>query len=101
MLRALACLISIVVKPIHDLEKNRVPLIMQQKVVAEPFLFDSISEGEPTEFRVFFRTNEHEYRYYLAVLKGEITAETLDRKRIEGKLEHIFYRFLPSIIIYR
>lgn len=90
MLQALACLISTVVKPIHDLEKNRMPLIMQQKVVAEPFLFDSISEGEPTEFRVFFRTNEHEYRYYLAVLKGEISAEALDRKRIGGKSRRTF-----------
>lgn len=98
MLQALACLISTVVKPIHDLEKNRMPLIMQQKVVAEPFLFDSISEGEPTEFRVFFRTNEHEYRYYLAVLKGEISAEALDRKRIGGKKPaHIFYREFEEI----
>lgn len=98
LLQALACLISTVVKPIHDLEKNRVPLIMQRKVVAEPFLFDSISEGEPTEFRVFFRTNEHEYRYYLAVLKGEISAETLDRKRIGGKKPaHIFYREFEEI----
>ena len=34
LLQALACLISTVVKPIHDLEKNREELIMQQRVVA-------------------------------------------------------------------
>lgn len=37
LLLALASLISTVVKPIHDLEKNRKPLIMQQRVAAEPF----------------------------------------------------------------
>ncbi|WP_285824614.1 AAA family ATPase [Schaedlerella arabinosiphila] len=114
LLQALSCLISTVVKPIHDLEKNRKSLIMQQRIQAEPFLFDSVSEEEPTEFRIFFRTNEpgqrashstcpcktdesrpvmYEYRYYLAVLKGEIFAETLDRKKIGGKKPaRIFYR---------
>lgn len=85
--------IPTVVKPIHDLEKNRESLIMQQKVTAEPFMFDAVSAGEPTEFRIFFRTEEYEYRYYLAVLNDEISAETLDRKKIGGKKPaHIFYR---------
>lgn len=93
LLLALASLISTVVKPIHDLEKNRKPLIMQQRVAAEPFLFDPVSAEKPTEFRIFFRTEEYEYRYYLAVLRDEITAETLDRKKIGGKKPaHIFYR---------
>ncbi|MBE5965284.1 MAG: ATP-binding protein [Lachnospira sp.] len=93
LLRALACVISAVVKPIHDLEKNRKSLIMQLKVGAEPFLFDNESAEEPTEFRLFFRTREYEYRYYLATLKDEIYAETLDRKTIRGKKPaRIFYR---------
>ncbi len=93
LLLALASLISTIVKPIHELEKNRKALIMQQKVTAEPFLFDAISAGEPTEFQIFFRTEEYEYRYYLGILKDEISAETLDRKKIGGKKPaHIFYR---------
>lgn len=93
LLLALTSLISTVVKPIHDLEKNRMPLIMQQRVAAEPFLFDQTSSKEPTEFRIFFRTEEYEYRYYLGVWKDEISAETLDRKKIGGKKPaHIFYR---------
>lgn len=93
LLQALACLISTVVKPIHDLEKNRKSLIMQQKVPAEPFLFHPDSASEPTEFRIFFRTGEYEYLYYLAVFRGEISAEILDRKKIGGKKPaHIFYR---------
>lgn len=68
---------------------------MQQKVIAEPFLFDSESKDEPTEFEIFFRTEKYEYRYYLAVLKDEISAETLDRKTIGGKKPaHIFYRVI-------
>lgn len=98
LLLALASLISTVVKPIHDLEKNRKPLIMQQRVAAEPFLFDSVSAEKPTEFRIFFRTEEYEYRYYLAVLQDEISAETLDRKKIGGKKPaHIFYRLGEEI----
>lgn len=93
LLRALSCLISTVVKPIHDLGSTRNQVIVQERVIAEPFLFDSISKNEPTEFEIFFRTEKHEYRYYLAILKGEISAETLDRKTIGGKKPaHIFYR---------
>lgn len=93
LLRALACLITTVVKPIYDLEKNRNPLIMQHRVVAEPFLFDGVSSNEPTEFQIFFRTEEYEYRYYLAVQDDEISAEILDRKKIGAKKPaHIFYR---------
>mgnify|MGYP007082474484 CR=1 FL=1 len=71
MIRALSCLITTVVRPIHDLGSTRKRVIMQQKVVAEPFLFDSESKDEPTEFEIFFRTEKYEYRYYLAVLKDE------------------------------
>lgn len=93
LLQALACMISTVVKPIHELEKNRKSLILQQKINAEPFLYDNISAKEPTEFQVFFRTEEYEYRYYLGLLNDEISAETLDRKKIGGKKPaHIFYR---------
>ena len=65
LLQALACMISAVVKPIHDLEKNRKNMIMQQKVSAEPFLYDCVSAEEPSEFQIFFRTEKYEYRYYL------------------------------------
>lgn len=93
LLLALASLISTVVKPIHELEKNRKTLIMQQKVTAAPFLFDAVAAEEPTEFQIFFRTEAYEYRYYLGILKDEISAETLDRKKIGGKKPaHIFYR---------
>ena len=37
LIRALSCLITTVVRPIHDLGSTRKRVIMQQKVVAEPF----------------------------------------------------------------
>lgn len=93
MMRALACLITTVVKPIVDLGSVKKSIIMQQGDVAEPFLFDAVSKEEPTEFKIFFRTGKYEYRYYLAVLKNEVSAESLDRKAIGGKKPaHIFYR---------
>lgn len=93
LIRALSCLITTVVRPIHELGNTRKSLIMQQKVAAEPFLFDAVSKDEPTEFQIFFRTEAHEYRYYLAILRDEISAETLDRKVIGGKKPaRIFYR---------
>lgn len=92
-IQALSYLIYTVVKPIHELGNTRKYLIMQQKVIAEPFLFDSVSKDELTEFKIFFRTKEYEYCYYLAVLNDEILTETLDRKLIDGKNPtHIFYR---------
>ena len=37
LLRALSCLISTVVKPIHDLGSTRNQVIVQERVIAEPF----------------------------------------------------------------
>ncbi len=36
LLQALSCLISTVVKPIHDLEKNRLNVILQERVACVP-----------------------------------------------------------------
>lgn len=85
LLQALSCLISTVVKPIHDLEKNRLPLIMQMKVEAIPFLFDEESRLEPVEFQIFFRTENNEFRYYISILDEEVVEEALERKTIGGK----------------
>ncbi len=85
LLQALACLISSVVKPIHDLEKNRQSCILQQQVVCAPFLFDSESKTQPTEFEVFFRRGKNEYRYNLAIKDSEIDSESLYWRAIGGK----------------
>lgn len=85
LLQALSCLISTVVKPIHDLEKNRQSVVIQQKVRCEPFLFDEESKTQPTEFEIFFRQGRNEYRYYLALLEDEVVSESLYWRSIGGK----------------
>lgn len=85
LLQALSCVISTIVKPVHDLEKNRQNLILQQKVDAVPFLFDETSSLESTEFRMFFRISKNEYCYYIALKNDEIISESLYRKAITGK----------------
>ena len=93
LLQGLACLITTVVKPIHDLGNTREDTIIQQGFSAKPFLYDAETVEEPIEYRIFFRKGDYEYRYYLATLKDEIFAETLDRKTIGGKKPaQIFYR---------
>ncbi|MBQ6025510.1 MAG: AAA family ATPase [Lachnospiraceae bacterium] len=85
LLQALSCVISTIVKPVHELGKNRQPLILQQKVDAIPFLFDDVSANEPTEFRLFFLIGSSMYCYYLALKDDEVISESLTRKSVTGK----------------
>jgi hypothetical protein len=85
LLQALSCLISTVVKPIHDLEKSRQDVVIQQRVSCTPFMLDDISRKEPTEFETFFRQNGNEYRYYLALQSNEIVSEALYWRAIGGR----------------
>lgn len=85
LIRALAAVISAVVAPICELKQNHNKMIFQHKQEVEPFLYDTTSKNEPTEFRIFFRVTIYEYQYYLAFLNGEIVSESLSRKKIGGK----------------
>ena len=85
LLKAFACLVSTVVKPVADLGKTREPLILQLGVDCIPFLLDDKSQNESTEFQVFFRTNGNEYQYNLAIRKEEIVSESLSWRTIGGK----------------
>lgn len=85
LLQALSCMISTVVNPVYELEKNRQNFILQQKVEAIPFLFDKNSVNEPIEFRIFFRVDKIEYCYYIALKNDEVVYESLYKKAITGK----------------
>lgn len=85
LLQALMCVISSIVKPVNDLNKNRQDFIIQQGIKVMPFLFDEFSKEEPTEFRMFFRINKSEYCYYIAIRNNEVISESLYRKIITGK----------------
>lgn len=85
LLQALTCLISIVTKPIEDLKKNRVPFILQQVSPCVPFAMDSDSKNETTEFNIYFRVKENEFRYYIAIHDDIIVSEVLQRRAFTGK----------------
>ena len=85
LLKALACLITTVVGPIVQMKTSRTQYIFQHSVDCTPFLLDNHSKQEPTEFLLYFRTAENEFRYFLSLLDGEIVAESLSRKSIGGK----------------
>lgn len=85
ILQALTYMISLIVKPIYELKKNVENIIIQQEMYCMPFIFDDDSINEPSEFQLFFRKEEYEYRYYIAVCKEIIVEEAFSRKKIGGK----------------
>ena len=85
LLQALSCLITTVVKPIHDLEKTRENIVIQQKAECEPFLFDDISCNDSTKLEVYFRQGKSEYRYCLVLKEDEVVSEALYWRTIGGK----------------
>ncbi len=85
LLKAFACLVCTVVKPVADLGKTREALILQLGADCIPFLLDDNSRDESTMFRVYFRTDGSEYRYSLAINKDEIVSESLSWRNIGGK----------------
>lgn len=85
LLQALSCVIFTIVKPVHELGKNRQSVILQQKVDAVPFLFDEVSADEPTEFKLFFLIRNNMYCYYIALNNDEVISESLTRKSVTGK----------------
>ena len=98
LLRALTCLISIVTKPIQDLRKNRVPFIMQQICPCVPFEMDAGSKNEPTEFNIYFRVKENEFRYYIAIHDDIIVSEVLQRRAFTGKKPALIFERDGDII---
>ena len=110
LLKALACLISTVVKPIYDLGKTREGAVIQQKADCEPFLLDEAARNDPTEFRIFFKQNGKLYRYHLALKNDEVVYEYLywrngggkktgtafEREGSEIKLGASFSKFHPT-----
>lgn len=84
LLMALGNLISIVVDPIKQLQKNKIS-VFQQSVFTQPYLFDENSKNDPTIFDLFFRTESNEFRYYLSIHENTIIDECLYRRTLGGK----------------
>ena len=88
LLQAFACLVTKVVSPMIVLEKTRQPVVLIHSFTdftPLSFLFDDISNREPTAFQVAFRIDDTEYQYYLSLLNDEIVYESLYWKKIGGR----------------
>ena len=100
LLKAFACLVTLVVDPVRKLGKSRVTPILQHSVPAVPYLLDEQSKGMNTEFQIFFRANGNEYQYNLALLADEIKAESLYWKSLGGKrVGVVFEREAGEIVL--
>ena len=85
LIRAFACLINTVVKPVLELDKTRNHVIIQMGASCIPFMLDEESKNISSDFQVFFRTKESEYQYTLSILRDEIVFESLLWKKIGAK----------------
>jgi len=92
LIKAFSALISMVVRPIRELKKNQNPIIFQHQSPCVPFAFDETSEQNPTEFLLYFRTGNHEYQYFISVLRDVVISESLHYKPIGGRMAKLFDR---------
>lgn len=93
VLEALHSLVTKVLRPLYATSNNEDVAIKMKKLVIEPFAFDAKTINEPTEFELFFRTAQAEYRYELTVKKEVIEYERLDRIKLEtGRKSALFER---------
>jgi AAA15 family ATPase/GTPase len=92
VLDAFAFLVKFVLRPIHLLMKNReVSLKGESQTV--PFKFNESSREALTEFELFFRTKNAEYRYNLHLKKDVVLYESLYKQNKNGRKEvQIFVR---------
>ena len=93
VLEALHSLVTKGLRPLYATSNNEDVAIKMKKLVIEPFAFDAKTINEPTEFELFFRTAQAEYRYELTVKKEVIEYERLDRIKLEtGRKSALFER---------
>lgn len=98
LLAALGCVISLITSPVYELGKTHLPFIVQQKIPCTPYLFDHESQERPSQFQLFFRIDDYEYRYFIALLHDEIQTETLYRRKLgASKSSKIFERIDKEI----
>ena len=83
VLEALVFLISVVMRPINILKNNKDNKI-KSTTQSIPFKFNESSLESPSEFELFFRTLNAEYRYNLKIKKNIIVYESLHKQNING-----------------
>lgn len=84
LLEALDYVRSAVARPIRLLSASADAPAGDRPLIARcsAFEFDDVSAAEPTEFELYYRAGEHEYRYVLSVHADEIVSEGLWRRKL-------------------
>jgi AAA15 family ATPase/GTPase len=94
VLQAMFSLINKIMRPIcAACDRKDCSSALRSKQPISPFRFDPISKTEPTEFEIFFRTKEAEYRYNLSVKDDVVIYESLFFRNLDSaKITEIFIR---------
>jgi AAA15 family ATPase/GTPase len=83
VLEALNALVSRVVNPVDEI--YYIASLSMRYIGCPPFLFNETSPNEPTEFELYFRVSNNEFRYTLALMGDRVISESLYRKIIGAK----------------
>ncbi|MGM9941275.1 MAG: ATP/GTP-binding protein [Bulleidia sp.] len=98
VLEALHILADKILLPLYATDDHDNRLIQMRKIMIEPFAFSEEHKEAPTEFELFFRTENSEYRYILKVKRDIIQYERLDRVKFEtGRKSALFIRSSEGI----
>lgn len=98
VLKALGCVVKIIMQPILVLKELSVIADVNSSCV--PFKFDDVSSNAPTEFTFFFRPdNQYEYKYFIALQDDKVIEEHMYRKKSKpgGRPSIVFEREQDSI----
>jgi AAA15 family ATPase/GTPase len=93
VLEALQTLGTMVLRPVHATKQNRTADYKFNRYPVKPFAFSEEGKNNPTEFEIFFRTENAEYRYILHTREDVVVYESLDRVKMEtGRKSALFQR---------
>lgn len=93
ILEALRTLVTKVLRSLYAAGDNEKHVLLQKKLLIEPFAFTKEMKNELTEFEIFFRTELAEYRHIFHVKREVVIYECLDRVKLEtGRHSTLFKR---------
>ncbi len=93
VLEALHILVAKILRPLYATDDSNDRPFQMKKILIEPFAFGEKEKEEPTEFELFFRTKDAEYRYILTVKRDIVLYERLDRVKFNtGRRSALFER---------
>jgi len=93
VLEALQTLGTIVLRPVYATKQSGNADYKFNKFPVKPFMFSEEGRNNPTEFEIFFRTRQSEYKYVLHIYDGVVVNESLDRVKLEtGRKSALFTR---------